>query len=161
MTKNKHPHRFFSRSLFVLGRASLRSTTDWLLPKLQGPDYWVHNKVLTKTFFMFKNFFLKNEYICKKDLYFICSTNIFYVKIYFWNEIFRKKKFDYKTFFPYKKILSANNVYFVKNTTIFSKKIVFFNLVLQQMNNHIRRIAKIIQNESFKDNIYSIAISLQ
>ena len=66
-----------------------------------------------------------------------------------------------KLFFHIKRFLFANNVYFVKSTTIFSKKNVFFNLVLQQMNNHIRRIAKIIQNESFKDNIYSIAISLQ
>ena len=72
-----------------------------------------------------------------------------------------KKNLIIKLFFHIKRFLSANNVYFVKNTTIFSKKIVFFNLVLQQMNNHIRRIAKIIQNESFKDNIYSIAISLQ
>ena len=35
LTKNKYPQRFFSRSSFMfLGRASLRNTTDWLLPKL-------------------------------------------------------------------------------------------------------------------------------
>ena len=52
-------------------------------------------------------------------LYFFLQKNIF---------------FHIKTFF------SANNVYFVKNTNIFSKKKFFFNLVLQQMNNHRRKL---------------------
>ena len=30
-----------------------------------------------------KKFFLENEYIFKKDLCFICNTNIFCIKIYF------------------------------------------------------------------------------
>ena len=81
---------FFSRSSFMfLGRASLRNTTDWLLPKLYGPDYWVHNEVLTNIFFMIKKIFFAEwiyEYI-KKYLYFVCNTNIFCIKIYFWNEI--------------------------------------------------------------------------
>ena len=69
--------------------ASLRNTTDWLLPKLYGPDHWVHNEVLTTIFFMIKkNLFLQNEYIFKKDLYFVCNSNIFCVKIYFWNDIY-------------------------------------------------------------------------
>ena len=63
--------RFFSRSSFMfLGRANLRNTTDWLLPKLYRPDYWVHNEVLTNIFFIIKKiFFLQNEYIFKKDLF--------------------------------------------------------------------------------------------
>ena len=110
-----------------LGRASLRSTTDWLLPKLYGLDYWVHNEVLTNIFFMIKILFLQNEYIFKKDLYFVCDTNIFCVKIYFWNEIYFFYIFIYiflykKVFFHIKTFFSANNVYFVNNTNIFSKK---------------------------------------
>ena len=30
-----------------------------------------------------KKIFLQDEYIFKKYLYFVCNTNIFYVKIYF------------------------------------------------------------------------------
>ena len=33
-------------------------------------------------------FFLQNEYIFKKDLYFICNANILCIKIYFSNETF-------------------------------------------------------------------------
>ena len=67
-----------------LGRASLRNTTYWLLPKLYGPDYRVHDEVLTNIFFMIKKkFFLQSEYIFMKELYFVCNTNIFCVKIYF------------------------------------------------------------------------------
>ena len=88
---------------------------------------------------------MQNEYIFKKDLYFICNTYIFCMKLYFSNEIYKnvffsKKKFQHKTFFPYKNIFSGNNVYFVKN--IFfqkKKKIFFFNFVLQQMNNPKRQ----------------------
>ena len=90
-----------------------------------------------------KNFFLQNEYIFKKDLCFICNTNIFCIKMYFSNEInlffyifiyiflckknvfFSKKFFQYKTFFPYKDIFSANNVYFVKNIYFFKKNFFF------------------------------------
>ena len=99
---------------------------------------------------MIKNFFFA-EWI-KKNLYFICNTNIFCVKIYFWNEIYIFYIFIYiflckKKFFSVKKIFiiklfsikktffCATNVYFVKSS-IFSKKYFFFNLVLQQMNNH-------------------------
>ena len=95
-----------------------------------------------------KKCFLQNEYIFKKDLYFIRNTNIFCVKIYFWNEIYifyificiflckkkffsLKKFFIVKLFFHIKTFFSGNNVYFVKNTNVFSKK-NFFNLVLQK-----------------------------
>ena len=96
-----------------------------------------------KYIFYDQNFlFLRNEYIFQEDLYFTCNTNIFCVKIYFWNEIyivytfiyiflyfslfFSKKHFHYKTFFLQKHFFSANNVCFVKNTNIFSKKNNFF-----------------------------------
>ena len=46
-----------------LGRAGLRNTTDWLLPKLQGPDYWVHKDVLTNIFFMIKKISFWAEWI--------------------------------------------------------------------------------------------------
>ena len=92
-----------------------------------------------------KNFFLQNEYIFKKDLYFVCNTNIFCVKIYFWNEIYIFYIFihiflcKFLSFLHIKRFFSANNVYFVKSTNTFSKKRktrFFFNLVLQQINNH-------------------------
>ena len=92
-----------------------------------------------------KFFFLQNEYIFKKDLYFICNTNIFCIKIYFPNEIFIftfsffsvKKNFNINLFFHIKTIFSANVVYFVKNKYFLKKEKCFFNLVLPQMNNHI------------------------
>ena len=82
---------------------------------------------------MIKKCFLQNEYIFKKDLHFICNTNIFCVKIYFWNEIyfftFSFIFFSIKNFFFHiKTFFSANNVYFVKNTNIFSKKKFVFQL---------------------------------
>ena len=40
-----------------------------------------------------KTFFLQNEYIFMKDLYFICNTNIFCIKICFSNEIYIFKNF--------------------------------------------------------------------
>ena len=93
-----------------------------------------------------KKCFLQNEYIFKKDLYFIRDANIFCIKkycsyetfFYIFNYVFLCKKVFYsKTFFPYKNIFSANNVYFVKNTYIHIYIFnIFFNLVLQQMNNH-------------------------
>ena len=120
---------------------------------------WSFNK------FMIKNiFFLKNEYIFKKELYFIGNTNIFCVKIYFWKRyiyiftflfiffsvkkvLFSKKPFHYKK--KIQNFFSANNAYFVKNTNIFSKKKFFcFNLVLQQLNNHKRRLPSIIKEDS-------------
>ena len=98
------------------------------------------------------NVFLQNEYIFKKDLYFICNIKnsawkcisqmklLFYIFIYIflWKKrFFSKKIFQYKTFFSYKNIFSANNSYIFKNRYIFSKKyIFFFNLDLQQMGNH-------------------------
>ena len=63
-----------------------------------------------------KKFFLQNEYIFKKDLYFICNTNIFCVKIYFWNEIKICSKHSDKTQFlkkfPSGKINGTNNALF-------------------------------------------------
>ena len=78
----------------------------------------------------------------RKNIYFVCKTNIFCIKKYFSNERYifytfiyfflcKKKKIHHKTFFPYKNIFSASNVYFVKNINIKKK----FSLVLQQMNN--------------------------
>ena len=86
---------------------------------------------------MIKIFFLQNEYIFKKDLYFICNTNIFCIKIYFPNEIFIftfsffsvKKNFNINLFFHIKTIFSASVVYFVKNK-YFLKKKMFFQLSL-------------------------------
>ena len=88
---------------------------------------------------MIKKFFLQNEYMFKKELYFVCNTNIFSIKIYLSNEIHIfyifalqkkffsvKKIFQYITFFPHKNIFSANNVHFVKNTNIFSENKIFF-----------------------------------
>ena len=91
-----------------------------------------------------KILFLQNEYMFKKDWYFVCNTNIFCVKIYFWNGIYFFYIFIYiflyKFFFHIKAFFSANNVYFVKITNIFSnKKKYFLNLVLQQMNNHSKQ----------------------
>ena len=82
--------RFFSRSSFMfLGRANLRNTTDWLLPKLYRPDYWVHNEVLTNIFFIIKKIFFcrMNIYLRKIYLY-TRFINIFCVKIYLWNEVY-------------------------------------------------------------------------
>ena len=66
-----------------------------------------------------KKLFLQNEYIFKKDLYFICNTNIFCIKIYFQmiyiyftfsfiffsvkNVFFSKKKIQHKLFFHIKR----------------------------------------------------------
>ena len=59
------------------------------------------------------------------------------------------KKINIKLFFHIKLFFSANNAYFVKNTNIFSKKKFFcFNLVLQQLNNHKRRLPSIIKEDS-------------
>ena len=84
-----------------------------------------------------KMFFLQNEYIFKKDLHFVCKTNIFSLKIHFSNEIyisyifidiflckkvfFSKNIFQYDFFFPYKNTFSANNVYFIKHKYFFKK----------------------------------------
>ena len=133
-----------------LGRASLRNTTDWLLLKLFGPDYWVPNEVFTNLFFMIKKkifkkdflFFFKKNFLFKKDLYFVYNTNIFCVKIYFWNEIY---------FFTFSSIFFCINFFFhiktffsPKNTNILSKKF-FFYLVLQQMNNHSKWTTPLIR----------------
>ena len=114
-------------------------------------------------FYNQKNIFCRMNNIFKKDLSFVCKTNMFCMKIYFSNEIyifyificiflfFSKKNFHYKTFFPYKNIFSANNVFCQKPKYFFrqkpkyffkKKKCFFFNLVLQQMNNHIRGYTK-------------------
>ena len=99
---------------------------------------------------MIKKFCRMN--IFKKDLYFICNTNIFCVKIHFSSfyifiYIFLcKKSFLSKKIFQYKNIFSANNIYFVKKIYFFKKKKKsFFNLVLQQLNNH--RLRDIMQNK--------------
>ena len=73
--------------------------------------------------------------IFKKDLYFICNTNIFCVKIHFsgfyiFIYIFLcKKSFLSKKIFQYKNIFSANNIYFVKKIYFLKKKKkIFFQL---------------------------------
>ena len=43
----------------------------------------LRNKIVTNIFFMIKKFFWQNEYKFKKDLYLICNTKIFCIKIYF------------------------------------------------------------------------------
>ena len=97
-------------------------------------------RTFNKYIFYDPNNFLQNEYIFKKDLYFICNTNIFWIKIshmrYAFSFIFfsvkkvffGKKDLQYKTFFPYKNTFSANNVYFVKNIYFFKKKLFVFQL---------------------------------
>ena len=92
----------------------------------------------------------------KKDLYFVCNTNIFCIKIYFSNEIYifyifiyiflckkiffsAKIFFNIKLFSHIKTFFSANNVFFVKNKYFFKNGIFFFNLVLQKTNNHIQQ----------------------
>ena len=94
---------------------------------------------------MIKKFFWQNEYIFKKDLHFICNTNILCTKKYFSNEIYIfyifiyiflckksffsvEKFFNVKLFFHIKTFFSVNNVYFVKNTNIFWKNNFFFQL---------------------------------
>ena len=130
-----------------LGRASLRNSTDWLLPKLYGPDYWVHSKVLTNIFFMIKKIFFcrMNIYLRNIDILFVTQTfsvskyisEMRYIVFTFSFIFFSIKIF----FFRIKTFFSVNNVYFVKSTNIFSNKIFFFfNLVLQQMNNQERRL---------------------
>ena len=74
-----------------------------------------------------KMFFLQNEYILKNDLYFMCNTNIFCMKIYFSNETYIFLHF-HLYLFPYKIILSANNVYFVKNIFLQKKKKISFHI---------------------------------
>ena len=104
----------------------------------------------------FSNVFLQNKYIFKKDLCFICNTNIFCIKIYFSNSIYnflhfhlyfslKKKIFSVKKFFNIKrffhiKMFFLQIMYILYKTDILfpKKKISFFNLVLQQMNNHKR-----------------------
>ena len=130
-----------------LGRASLRNSTDWLLPKLYGPDYWVHSKVLTNIFFMIKKIFFcrMNIYLRNIDILFVTQTfsvskyisEMRYI-VFTFSFIFCSIKIF---FFCIKTFFSVNNVYFVKSTNIFSNKIFFFfNLVLQQMNNQERRL---------------------
>ena len=77
-----------------------------------GPDYRIHDEVLTNLFFMIKKFFFQNEYI------FSGSKNIFQMRYLFFS-------------FSVKKAFSVNK-----------KKLFFFNLVLQQMNNHNRAVTQ-------------------
>ena len=122
-----------------------------LRTRLLGSQRSFNNCIYYHQFFFF---FLQNEYLFKKDLYFICNTNIFCVKIYFWNEVYIFHTFIYiflckksfsvkkflviKRFFHIKTFFSANNLCFGKNINIFSKKKnVFFILVLQETSNHI------------------------
>ena len=88
---------------------------------------------------MIKKFFLQNEYIFKKDLYFICNTNTFCIYIYFTFLFFSVKKvfFSVKKFFNIKLIFHIKHFFLkIKSKYFFPKNIFFFNLVLQQMNNH-------------------------
>ena len=114
-------------------------------------------------FYNQKNIFCRMNNIFKKDLSFVCKTNMFCIKIYFSNEIyifyifiyiflfFSKKIFNKKLFFYIKTFflqimyfVKNPNIFFVKNPNIFSKKkIFFFNLVLQQMSNHFGVILNI------------------
>ena len=60
-----------------LGKASLRNTTDWLLPKHYGPDYLVHKEVLTNIFFMLNFFFFfgrMNIHLRKIYILFVTQT---------------------------------------------------------------------------------------
>ena len=130
-----------------LGRASLRNSTDWLLPKLYGPDYWVHSKVLTNIFFMIKKIFF-----CRMNIYLRNIDSLFVTQTFSVSKYISEMRYIVFTFsfifcsikiffFRIKTFFSVNNVYFVKSTNIFSnKKIFFFNLVLQQMNNQERRL---------------------
>ena len=128
-----------------LGRASLRDTKDWVLPKFLRTRLLRSQRSFNKYIFYDQKkiiFFCRMNIYLRKIYNFICNTNIFYVKIYFWNEIcifyifiyifsvkkvFFSKRIFHKTFFPYKNIFSANDVYFVKNKYFF-KKTLFFQL---------------------------------
>ena len=123
---------------------------------------WSFNKFMIKNIFFFwrMNIYLRKNYI-------LLVTQTFCVKIYFWKRyiyiftflfiffsvkkvLFSKKPFHYKK--KIQNFFSANNAYFVKNTNIFSKKKFFcFNLVLQQLNNHKRRLPSIIKRIVVKD----------
>ena len=109
------------------GRASLRNTrlgaSETLRTRLLSSQRISKKYIFYDQFF----FFLQNEYMFKKDLYFICNTNILCIKIYFSNELhifyifiyiflckksfFSKKIFRYKTFFPYKIVFFLQIMY--------------------------------------------------
>ena len=88
-----------------------------------------------------KKFFLQNDNIFKKDLYFMVTQKFsvkkkisqmrytFFTFSYTYFSVkkafFSTKDFQYKTFFTYKNIFSANNVYFVKDNFFFKKKSFF------------------------------------
>ena len=84
---------------------------------------------------MVKNFFLQNECIFKKNLYFLCKTNIFCIKIYVSNNIYFLHfhlYFSVKKSFFQKHFFSVNNAYFAKNyiffEIFFQEEIFFFRL---------------------------------
>ena len=60
-----------------LGRASLRNTTDWLLPKLYRLDYRVRNEVLTNVFFMIKKIFFGRMKIYLRKICILYVTKTF------------------------------------------------------------------------------------
>ena len=66
---------FFKKLIYVLLRASLRNAKDWVLPKLERPDYRVCHEILTNIFFL-------NYYIIQKDIY-LFVTHIFSEKKFF------------------------------------------------------------------------------
>ena len=117
---------------------------------------------------------MQNEYIFKKDLYFVCrtifyKTNIFCIKIYFSNDIYIfyifiyvflcknfffsvKKAFNVKLFFHMKTFFSV--IYILSKTQIFFQK-KFFATNEQPYRTTFKNsiIVKII-NYVLKDNFY-------
>ena len=131
--------------------------------------------MIKKKFFCRMNIYIR---IFQNDLYFICNTNIFCVKIYFWNKIYIfyifiyiflckksffsvKNIFIIKLFFHIKTFFSANNVYFVIKYKYFFKTIFFFNLVLQQMTKYLKQdLIRIFQQQSFICKVFAIPTDL-
>ena len=71
---------------------------------------------------------MQNEYIFKKDLYFVQMRYIFFTFSFIFFSLKKKKFFlvkkffNIKLFFHIKIFFSANNVYLIKNKNIFFKK---------------------------------------
>ena len=149
VSKNKYPHRCFSRSSFMfwekLGKEYHRLAASF---KDQIIEF---TKKFSQIYFLWSKFFWQgrmNIYLRKNYILFVTQTflskNIFLKwDIYF--NISVKKIIIIKLFSRTRTFFSTNVVYFVKNNYFFKKKL-FFNLVLQQMNNHMEAVIRFSAN---------------
>ena len=77
VSKNKYPHRCFSRSSFMFWEELAK---EYHRLAASSKDQIIEfAKKFSQIYFLWSKFFLagQNEYIFKKELYIICNTNIF------------------------------------------------------------------------------------